>query len=229
MSHMHSRRRRRSRRCSWIISCRHQCRHQSWVHHSRQPTRLTQLGAVELSICPVQPKPIRVEHYCPTADGLQLAPRPEEGLDGQVRAGEGDAGVGEGRRDAGRRNAGEGERRIVDRLKGRCRRWRCKRCTRSRRKRRRRRWHWRRRQSHRERHVCQLRRRWYRRGCRCWQWQQHVQEGQGLGQRLSTGGTRCKGKFGVGLAGFGTGLGLGLDLGLGTPLPVDLLRSMTPL
>ena len=136
-------------------------RHQPWVHRSRQPTRLTQLGAVQLSICPVQPKPTRVGHDCPTADGLQLAPGPEEGMDGQVGAEEGDAGVGEGRRDAGRRSAREGERRIVDGLKSRCRRWGCKRCTGSRRRRRSRRWHRRRRQSRGERHVCQLRRRWH--------------------------------------------------------------------
>ena len=35
-------------------------------------------------------------------------------------------------------------------------------------------------------------RRWYRRGCRCWQWQQHVQEGHALRQS-ATGGTGCKG------------------------------------
>ena len=119
-SHRHSRI--NSCRHSRINSCRHQCRHQSWVHGSRQPTLLAQLDAVKLSICPAQPKPARAGDYGPAADGLQLASRPEEGLEGQVGAGEGDAGVADGRWNARRRSAGEGERRrwIRGKLVGRC-------------------------------------------------------------------------------------------------------------
>ena len=130
-------------------------------------------------------------------------------MDGQVGAGEGDAGVGEGRRDVGRRSAGEGEWRVVDRLESRCRRGRAERCTGSRR-RRRRRWHrwWR--QSRGKRHACRLKRRGYCWGSRCWQWQHHVPEGHGLRQSLSTGGDAWRGKYGVGFGWLGLGLGLGL-------------------
>ena len=97
-------------------------RHQSRIHGSWQPSLLAQLDAVQLSIRPAQPQPASAGDYRPATDGLRLASRPEEGLDGQVGAGEGDAGVGDGRRNPRWRSPGRGERRrrIRSNWIGRC-------------------------------------------------------------------------------------------------------------